>query len=382
MTKMHIGFLTPEYPHAELSRSGGLGTSIKNLANGLLLKDVEVTIFVIAQNFSGVITDNGIRIISIAKKNHIAFNWYLERKRIQRIINKHIDLDKISLIEAPDWTGVSAFMKFNVPLLIRLNGSDGYFSHLERRQQKKKNRFLEQKALSSADAIVTVSTFTGAVTKKIFNLKHKISTIHNSIDVNVFQALKVKENKGQILYFGTIIRKKGVLDLAKIFNIVNEKNPDVSLLLIGKDSNDVFENKSTISLFYNELTDKAKMRVNHLPEVPYEEIKTKIAEAEIVVLPSFAEAFPMTWLETLAMKKALVSSNVGWAKELMVNGKTGYTVDPKNHELFASKLLELSANKELRKRFGEEGRKHVTKNFSVEIVTQQNIELYKSVISS
>ena len=37
---MKIAFLTPEYPHPKTGSSGGIGTSIKNLAAGLLAKDV------------------------------------------------------------------------------------------------------------------------------------------------------------------------------------------------------------------------------------------------------------------------------------------------------------------------------------------------------
>ncbi len=377
---MHIGFLTPEYPHPELSRSGGLGTSIKNLAMGLVKSRVNVSVFVIGQSRNVNYDDRGIKVISLAKKKHIAFNWYLERKRIQKIINQHIKTEGIQLIEAPDWTGISAFMKFNVPLIIRLNGSDGYFCHLDGRSQKKKNYFLEHKALTNADVIVSVSTFTGKLTKQIFKLKHNIKTIHNSIDIDAFKPIDVDINEGQLLYFGTIIRKKGVLELAEAFNLVVEKAPKSTLLLIGKDAIDVFEKTSTVKLFFDKLTSKAKTNVTYVSEVPYHEIQNHIAQAQVVVLPSFAEAFPMTWLEALAMEKALVSSNIGWANELMIDSTTGYTVNPKNHNEFALKLLDLLGDSKKCKSFGKEGRKHVDHNFSVEVITKQNIEFYKKHI--
>ncbi|WP_431243029.1 hypothetical protein ACQ9BO_25840 [Flavobacterium sp. P21] len=46
---MTIAFLTPEYPHAKTGNSGGIGTSIKNLAIGLLAQGVSVRILVYAQ---------------------------------------------------------------------------------------------------------------------------------------------------------------------------------------------------------------------------------------------------------------------------------------------------------------------------------------------
>ncbi|TJY32906.1 glycosyltransferase family 4 protein [Pontimicrobium aquaticum] len=378
---MHIGFLTPEYPHPSLSPSGGLGTSIKNLAVKLVASGVKVTVFVVFQNQEKTFEDHSVKIKSIKLKKHRFFGWYKERKRIQHLILKEINKESIDIIEAPDWTGISAFMKFSVPLIIRLNGSDGYFCKLENRKQKFKNFVFEKTALKNADEIVSVSTFTGMMTKKIFGLKNDIQTIHNSIDVDQFLPNNSEINNGQILYFGTIIRKKGVLELAKSFNLVVEKNNNANLLLVGKDAIDIFTKVSTIQLFYDLLSPKARVSVTHLQEVPYHEIKSYIQHANVVVLPSFAEAFPMTWLETLAMEKPLVSSNIGWANELMVGDTTGFTVNPRNHEEFASKIIELLENPKLCKSFGEAGRLRVIENFSAQKITNQNIEFYKSVIN-
>jgi glycosyltransferase involved in cell wall biosynthesis len=154
------------------------------------------------------------------------------------------------------------------------------------------------------------------------------------------------------------------------------------LLLIGKDSKDVFEKVSTLQLLYELLTPEAKSKVKHYSEVPYVAIQQYIAQAHVVVLPSFAEAFPMTWLETLALEKPLVSSNIGWAKELMIDGITGFTINPKDHKTFAIKLLELLNDKAKCSSFGKAGRKHISQNFSIDIITQQNIEFYKTLINS
>ncbi len=377
---MHIAFLTPEYPHESFIPCGGLGTSIKNLALGLIKTGIKVSVFVVFQNNDKNFDLDGVNIFSIKRRKYFFFSWYIQRKRIQKIIKKRIDLDEIHLIEVPDWTGISAFMKFSVPIVIRLHGSDAYFCKLEGRKQKFKNFFFEKKALNNTDAIVSVSTFTGNITKQIFKLKHNIKIIHNGINITGFMPLNTPIIRGQLLYFGTIIRKKGVLELAEVFNLVKKKNADTSLLLVGKDTTDVFTKTSTLQLFYDVLTPEAKTSVKHLNEVPYKEIKGYINKANIIVLPSFAEAFPMTWLETLAMEKALISSNIGWANELMVDNQTGFTVNPKDHNAFSLKIIELLDNPKLCKEFGRAGRKRVIEKFSAQKITNQNIEFYKSVI--
>ncbi len=378
---MHIGFITPEYPIEKLSKSGGLGTSIKNLATSLVREGVKTTVFVVNQESDEILNDQGVEIHSIKAKKRTFGQWYFTRKQINAYVEKQVKKGRIDVLEAPDWTGITAFMKFSVPIVIRLNGSDGYFCHLDGRKQKFKNYIFEKLALKNADRIVSVSTFTGKLTNEVFKLKRNITTIHNCINVSDFSPLKATVNKGQILYFGTLVRKKGVLELAPIFNEVIEQFEDASLILIGNDNIDNVQKKSTLEMMMDELSEKARSKIKYLKAVPYAQVQKYISEANVIVLPSFAEAFPMTWLETLAMEKALVSSDVGWANELMISGKTGFTVDPKNHKEYANRIVSLLRDVDLCGDFGKAGRQRVIENFSSEVITNQNVEFYKSLVS-
>jgi len=378
---MHIAFLTPEYPHAKFGPSAGLGTSIKNLAYSLKKNDISVTVFVHSQESASVFELDGISFIGIQQKKYLVLGWYLYRKYLQNRINEAIKEEKIDLIEAPDWTGITAFMKLHAPLILRIHGSDTYFCHLEGRHQKLKNRFFELTALKSADKLISVSDFSAKVTKRIFALNADIEVIPNGLALDNF--LPVDEAtviKKRILYFGTIIRKKGVLELAEIFNLIIEENSKIELLIIGKDVVDKLENISTMELFKNKLTLKAKAAVKFINEVPYMKIKNYIASAEVVVLPSFAEALPMTWLEAMAMEKPLVTSNIGWAHEVMQDEVTGYTVSPYEHRKFSDRILYLIDNPEKAAVMGKAGRKRVEKKFSAEVVVKKNIAFYKTVL--
>ncbi|WP_456378760.1 glycosyltransferase family 4 protein [Lutibacter sp.] len=378
---MHIAFLTSEYPHPKITHSAGIGSSIKNLATELVKKQHRVTVFVYGADSNEVFEDNGITIHKIAYKKYAVLSWFLYRKYLQKYINKVIVNNQIEIIEAPDWTGITAFMQFKCPLLLRLHGTDAYFCELEGRKQKWKNFWFEKTALKSVNFITSVSEFTAKKTTEIFKLSKKIKVIYNGIDIEKFT---ISDSKlivpNTILYFGTIIRKKGVLELATIFNEVIKKNPKANLTLLGKDVVDIFESKSTLALFKNKLTSNAKKNVVYISHVPYNQVKEYISEASVVVLPSFAEAFPMTWLEAMAMEKALVTSNIGWATELMVDGETGFIENPKNHTLYASKIVQLLEDKELNNNFGKNAKQRIKTNFSQEIIGNQNIEYFKKII--
>lgn len=376
---MHVAFLTPEYPHSKIKHCAGLGTSIKNLAHALTKKNVKITVFVYSQNENEIFEDAYVKIHKIAHKKYKFLGWYLYRKYIQNYVNAIIENEEIQILEAADWTGITALMNVKCKLLIRLHGSDGYFCYLENRKQKFKNYLFEKLALSGADKIVSVSQFTASKTKNIFGLKRTISVIYNGVNTDVFSTKDLDFEPNTLLYFGTIIRKKGVLELAHIFNALIEKNPSVKLTLLGKEVVDVFEKKSTLDLFFSILSAEARKQVVHIDKVEYKKVKDYIQKANVVVLPSFAEAFPMTWLEAMAMRKALVTSNIGWANELMIQGETGFTVNPKDHVVYANKIQELLSNKELTKRNGENARKRIENEFLLENIVNQNIKMYSTL---
>jgi glycosyltransferase involved in cell wall biosynthesis len=395
--KMKIAFLTPEYPHPKTGSSGGIGTSIKNLALGLMAEGCSVRVLVYGQKEEGVFDDNGITIQQIQNVKFKGLSWYLTRKKLERILNQLYVAKTIDLVEAPDWTGITSFIQpKKCPVVIRLNGSDTYFCHLDQRPVKGINKFHERRALQKADGLLSVSQFTADVTNQVFGLKKEFTIIPNSIDVGLFNDNYTKNiaipnaagspfgGRGAgLLYFGSLIRKKGLLELPFIFNEVVQKNPEAQLILIGKDVPDIVSgNPSTWAMMQELFTDEALQKVSYLGSVPYQEIKAHIAAAGVCVFPTFAEALPVSWIEAMALQKPIVASNIGWAKEVMEEGVEGFLVHPKDHKQYAERILELLASPELGESFGIAARKKVVNRFSMEVVAQQSILFYKKFITS
>ena len=378
---MHLGFLTSEYPHSRTGPAAGIGTSIKNMAAALVEKGVQVSVFIYSQEEDGIFTEGGIKFRLIKQRNFKLLGWYLHRKFLQNYLNKYIAVDNIDAIEAPDWTGITAFMALRCPLIIRMNGTDTYFCHLENRPRKRKNFWFEKIALQGADHLLSVSRFTAEETRRLFDLKREVIVIPNSINIGSFVPQDQKIEANTILYFGSVIRKKGVLELAKIFNLVVEENPKARLIIAGKDVKDQKTGKSTKKIMKERFSPEAVNRLVWLGSLPYDQVQEEIAKAQVVVLPSFAEALPMTWIEAMAMEKALVTSDIGWAKEVMLNGETGFTVDPKDHETYADKILLLMSNSELATKLGKAAREQVLQKFSTEVVVEQNLKFYEGVVS-
>jgi glycosyltransferase involved in cell wall biosynthesis len=380
---MKIAFLTPEYPHPKTGHSGGIGTSIKNLAIGLLAQECEVRVLVYGQKEDAVFDDEGICVQQIKNVKFKGLSWWLTRKKIEKNINQLYNDKEIDLVEAPDWTGITSFIQpKKCPVVIRLNGSDTYFCHLDNRPVKWINKFHEKRALQNADGLLSVSQYTADVTNVVFGLDKKFTIIPNPIDTRLFTSNNNDSNAAKnILYFGSLIRKKGLLELPFIFNRVIENNPEAKLILVGKDVSDILSgNSSTWQMMEELFTDRALERVEYLGSITYSEIKSKIEDATVCVFPSFAEAFPVSWLEAMAMGKPIVASDIGWAKEMIVDGESGYLVHPKDHELFAGRINDLLENDQLRLDISKAARQRVEKVFDIEKAAKQNRIFYKSII--
>jgi len=428
---VRLAFLTPEYPHPKTGNSGGIGTSIKNLAVGLLAQGCAVRILVYGQTADAVFEDNGIVVQQIKNVKLKGLSWWLTRKKLECIINKLYANQEIDLVEVPDWTGITSFIKpKKCPIVIRLNGSDTYFCHLDQRPVKWINKFHEKRALQNANGLLSVSQFTADLTNQLFGLNKNFTIIPNAVDLSLFNRSSINNaslqdralkkcsvnifsdrasrrvgeatwqphevnpslrgtkqpfeenlNANSILYFGTLIRKKGLLELPFIFNKVIEQQPTSRLMLVGRDASDIVSgNASTWAMMQELFSPTALANVTYLGGVPYGEIIKHIEQVTLCVFPTFAEALPVSWLEAMALQKPVLASNIGWATEIIEDGVDGFLVNPAAHETYANKIVALLKDPELQKLVGMAARKKVEQKFSMEVVAKQSLAFYESLI--
>jgi glycosyltransferase involved in cell wall biosynthesis len=154
-------------------------------------------------------------------------------------------------------------------------------------------------------------------------------------------------------------------------------------VLIGSDSTDIVTGKtSTWELLQEKITPEDMPSVAYLGKISYSEVKNHIQKAHLCVFPTFAETLGMVTIESMAMQKPVVNSNMGWAQELMVDGVSGYLVDPKNHEEYARKMIQILTNEELASKMGIAAKKQVQNKFDINAIVKENMDYYETIISN
>jgi glycosyltransferase involved in cell wall biosynthesis len=378
---MHIAYLTPEYPHKKTGHSGGMGTSIKNLAEAIVAIGHQVTVFVYGQPKDEVFVNKNITFHLIAYKKYRLGGFYFYRKHIEKYINKNAE--GIDLIEAPDWTGITAFMNLKIPLVIRFHGSDTYFCHIEQRPQKFKNKFFEKNAVNKAKGFIAPTNYAGAVSMKLFQLPiHQLKVIHYGLQLENFEN-KQPENyiPYTLLNIGTLIRKKGVFQLIEVFNKLVEKFPQAQLLFIGGDSNDVASGRaSTWEIMQEKMTSDAKARVFYLGKLAYNEVKDQMVKAHVCVFPSLAETLGMVTIESMALHKAVVNTDIGWAQDLIDHGKDGYMHHPDDIDSYVATISMLFNHPNEVQRIGANAVQKIKQRFDIKKNALENTSFYQSIL--
>lgn len=107
-----------------------------------------------------------------------------------------------------------------------------------------------------------------------------------------------------------------------------------------------------------------------------EDVTSFYRAADTLALASDTEGVPTVVLEAMAWGLPVVATDVGWVREPVVHGVTGFLVEPAQETAFARCLVELWQDPLLRSRMGSAGRGRVARYWDWENSVQQYEHLF------
>jgi glycosyltransferase involved in cell wall biosynthesis len=110
------------------------------------------------------------------------------------------------------------------------------------------------------------------------------------------------------------------------------------------------------------------------------DIATLLSVSDVCVLASKAEGFSNSILEYMAAGCPVVATDVGGAREAIVEGETGYLVNSGDDESMAERIISLLDSPELAKRMGESGQRVVADKFSTAAQLHNTEALYERLL--
>jgi glycosyltransferase involved in cell wall biosynthesis len=113
-----------------------------------------------------------------------------------------------------------------------------------------------------------------------------------------------------------------------------------------------------------------------------DEMPLAYAAADLYVLPSRADNFPNTVVESLACGTPVVAFRVGGVPELVRHLETGWLAEPEDASSLADGIRTVLDDAELRARLGAAARAHAERELGVALQAERLVEAYGSVAAS
>lgn len=164
-----------------------------------------------------------------------------------------------------------------------------------------------------------------------------------------------------------------------VFDLVKQK-VDCRLVLCGNLAMDDPEGKD----IYQRIIRKAKKYKDVIILLVENHILVNVLQrtASVVIQKSLREGFGLTATEALWKGTPVVASNVGGLSLQIIDGKTGFLLEPNDIEGFANRIIEILKNPELAKELGKNGKEHVRENFLITRLISDYLDILNEIIYS
>ena len=384
ITKINILQVIPKLGY------GGAETGCYDIAHYLAEKDCR-----------SYIATSGGELLKFVKKNKVGIlKIPVQTKNPLLIILNAIILSlfivfkKINIVHArsraPAWSCYFACLLTNTNFVTTFHGTYNFKSKLK----KFYNSIMLRSKLTIAGSNFIFNHINENYSEYL-KKKRKLRVIFRGINIDYFNQKNIsilkqeklkkewnlEPNKFTILMPGRLTYWKGQEKFIEALNILIEDYniTNFQAILLGSDQGRKVYTKKLFSLVERYgLTKKLKF-ISHCKEMPL-----AYSLADVVVSASTEpEAFGRVAVESQAMGKPIIASNIGGSKETVLNKKSGFLYkhdDPRDLAKNLNGVIQLS--QEELKLIGNEGRKNVTKKFDVEVMCDSNLREYKKLLKN
>lgn len=384
---MKIGIFTDNY----LPNMGGCEIYVYNLALFARSVGYSAEIFTFAQT-DGESERGSLLVVRFLWSRKLRNLWHfwlclLKFSKQQDILHA-IDSYKMGFYTA------LASIVLHKPLLVTLEGKGILDLPDEKWYYRLAHDFYRWFTLKRAKAIIASCREFETIAKRIVPNK-KIFYIPNPVDDENFKPQFIKQFNNEdadrqkiILTVRRLVPKNGIQYLILALPEILKRIPDVKYMVIGTGRlehylKDLVKN---LGLVHN---------VFFLGSIPNEKIETYIADADVMVFPSSAEATSLACTEAMSSGKAVVASAIGGYPELIENNISGLLVnlfDRKDSDynaplnlhsdkilLLANAICRVLEDEVLKNTLGEGARKRVEQEFAWRVLGVRIIEIYKTL---
>jgi glycosyltransferase involved in cell wall biosynthesis len=241
--------------------------------------------------------------------------------------------------------------------------------------------FVDQTLIRGFDKVIATSHAVRGLAAAAGLDAAKLAIIPNGIDLDTRRdradagAIRgrfgILEEDRLIVAVGRVSPEKGHRYLLEAAALVVPRYPQVRFLIAGD---------GPLKESLAELTSHTGLHERFILAGFQSPIGALLSAADLFVLPSLTESFPLALLEAMAYGKAVVATDVGGVREAVVDGVTGLLVPARDSRRLAEAILELLADEARMMAMGEAGRAIAQAQFSDAGMVQRTQQLYQDLL--
>ena len=232
--------------------------------------------------------------------------------------------------------------------------------------------------LTKGDVVTPISPgYVETLSRKYWVEKSRIHVVRGGVDLSIFKPSAHKQNVGKkfvVLYSGAFSMAYDFEQIFRAAKIVEEEHDDVEFVLQG-----IGELLGSMCSKVNELDVKNVRIVDKL--LSREDVAGLLSQADVLVLPlvEFKKPYPgmsSKLYEYQAVGKPIICCSRGLPSVYVKETNSGLAVYPGDYEALAKAVISLKENSNLARMMGENGRKYVETEASIEAVGLKMKEIF------
>ncbi len=210
-------------------------------------------------------------------------------------------------------------------------------------------------ALGSASAVTATGLHLAQQTLRYLPQDRPVTVVPYGVDLERFAPAADREQERKPFVVGSVGRlspEKGLEHLLEAARCLLAEGVDLRVLLAG-------DGPSRARLERRAAEPPLAGRVEFLGEVEHDAVPEALRRLDVFVMPSTWEGFGVAALEASACGLPVVASAIHGIPDVVVSGRTGLLVPPRDPAALAAALRRLLEDPSLRRRLGQAGREFV-----------------------
>ena len=185
----------------------------------------------------------------------------------------------------------------------------------------------------------------------------------------------LKEDTFTYIFVGRLVRDKGINELVEALILLQNKYPNIRLLLVGR-------YESNLDPLKQETLDNIKSipAIEAVGPKYGDDLLAYYAASDCFVFPSYREGFPNTVLEAGAMGLPSIVTNINGSREIIEHGKNGVIIPSKDVNALYQAMEKMLIDREERESMSKQARTMIANRFERGFVQHCLYDFYDEIL--